>query len=107
MDVEDFDRTLKAEIPPCDVQRAPEATSWDNMEGANGWTNPVITGTPTLTLAYDTTIDLSGYAMKDLTFYPHGAYVQEGGVHLFPDGVSLIDYTIAVSYTHLTLPTKA
>lgn len=97
MDAESFDRVLKAEIPPCDVQRIPEDPSWNNLEASGGWTNITIAGAPSLILAYETTIDLSGYAMKDLTFYPHGGYIQEGGVHLFPDGVSLIDYTIVSS----------
>lgn len=97
MDEESFDRTLKAEIPPCDVQRAPENPDWNNTEASGGWTNFTVAGTPTLNLAYESTIDLSGYAMKDLTFYPHGGYIQEGGVHFFPEGVSLIDYTIVSS----------
>jgi len=93
MDAESFDRTLKAEIPPCVVQRSPENPTWQNLDGANGWT--VVANS--LVAAYETTIDLSGYAMKDLTFYPHGGYIQEGGVHYFPDGVSLTDYTIVSS----------
>jgi len=74
MDEEDFDRTLRIEIPPAvftkDTTGDPEWTSGT----PNGWS----TMPGSLICFWQGSIDLSGYARQSKTFYPHGGFLQEG-----------------------------
>lgn len=91
MEADDFDRTLTVEIPP----------SYFDVDPATGAMTPQTAGAPassfgggfTLVPGYTTaiffqdSIDLSGYAMKDLTFVPYASYLQEGGFIFYNQGV--------------------
>tara|TARA_R110001599_G_scaffold188895_1_gene383432 strand:+ start:164 stop:775 length:612 start_codon:yes stop_codon:yes gene_type:complete len=59
--------------PSCNAQY--DGAAWTNL---NGW-QP---GTGT-TLYHETVIDLSGYAMESLTFFPAAIGLQDPGIYLF------------------------
>jgi hypothetical protein len=91
------DRTLRIEIPPCDVQKAPEEPEWTNLDALNGWQ---VTVPGSTVLHWEGTIDLSGYARDYKTFYPAGGVVQRGPYFLERDGEGSLTYT-AISSTPL------
>lgn len=88
--MDDKERMIVCEIPP---------TFWD-VDPASGAMTIQAAGTPnttfgggfTLVPGYTTavffsgSIDLSGYAMEDLTFSPYASFLQEGGFYFFRDG---------------------
>jgi hypothetical protein len=98
---ENFDRTLVMDIPPTywDVDPTSGALSFPDPATviggySGGWA--LVPGTPSC--AYFTgTIDLSGYAMDDLTFYPYASYLQEGGFWLYTQGAGVYAYDILSS----------
>lgn len=90
----DRDRTLRIEIPPCDVQKDAEIPEWTNLDALNGWE---VTLPGTTVLHWNGTIDLSGYARDYKTFYPVGGVVQRGPVFTEQGGEGSITYTVISS----------
>ena len=90
----DRERTLRIEIPPCDVQKAAEEPEWTLLDALNGWE---VTIPGTTALHWNGTIDLSGYARDYKTFYPAGGVVQRGPVFTEQGGEGSITYTVVSS----------
>jgi hypothetical protein len=90
----DRDRTLRIEIPPCDVNKSPEEPEWTGLEGLNGW-QLTIPGTPII--HWEGTIDLSGYARDYKTFYPAGGVIQRGAYMSMLGGSGSVTYTVISS----------
>jgi len=90
----DRERILREEIPPCNLVKEEEETTWSGATG--GWTMEESLLTPGFALypVWTGTIDLSGYAMDYKTFYPSGATTQASTIpfELFSDG--LRSYTV-------------
>lgn len=88
------ERELVTEIPPCYMQTIiPETGDITfNTQYPQGWT---ILGVGQA--GYETQIDLSGYAMDDLTFYFHGSYLQEGGPVNYNLGAGLLIYDLVTT----------
>ena len=87
MNEEDMERQIICEIPPTywDVDpnsgvMSPQATT---VSFSGGWT--LVPGLTTA-IFFSGSIDLSGYAMDDLTFSPYASFLQEGGFTFFRDG---------------------
>lgn len=92
------ERELVTEIPPCYMSTINVDTGdiTLNTSYPMGWT---VLGVATV--GYETQIDLSGYAMDDLTFYFHGSYLQEAGPVVFTLGAGCIVYDLVT-----TVPVK-
>jgi hypothetical protein len=90
----DRDRTLRIEIPPCDVQKAGEEPEWTLLDALNGWQ---VTLPGTTVLHWEGTIDLSGYARDYKTFYPAGGVIQRGPYMLEAGGEGSCTYTVISS----------
>lgn len=98
------ERILRIEIPP--LQLAKEGLGWSPVSIAalsNGWqiydsTTPYWQGT----------IDLSGYARDYKTFYPDGAFIQEGPYMLEPgcDGTLILTVVSSVPLDPAVLSTQ-
>lgn len=95
------DRTLRIEIPGCIfIKVATDTPEWDATltgEGANGWETVPLAGVPSLTLGWQGTIDLSGYARDYKTFYPEGGLIQEGPYYYAIDGFGQLVSTVVSS----------
>lgn len=83
MEEEDFDRTLRIEIPGCSFAKpgSPDP-AWTDLTFSNGW-RPIAGG---LSIGWTGTIDLSGYARQRKTFYPHGGFSQQASSYNAFDG---------------------
>ena len=92
----DKDRTLRIEIPPCDVQKEAEELEWTVLDALNGW-EVTFPGPGSVTLHWKGTIDLSGYARDYKTFYPAGGVVQRGPVFTMQGGAGSTTYTVISS----------
>lgn len=90
--MEDKDRTIVAEIPGCyfDVDPSSGALTPQLDKYSGGWIVP--STAPVGVVMYEESIDLSGYAMEDLTFSPYASFKQIGGYTTFNDGVGFIRY---------------
>jgi hypothetical protein len=88
------DRELVTEIPPCYMSTINVDTGdiTLNTQYPMGWT---VLGVGAV--GYETQIDLSGYAMDDLTFYFHGSYLQEAGPVIFNTGAALLVYDLVTT----------
>ena len=94
----DRERTLRIEIPPCDVQKAAPDPTWTTVGALNGWEILTVTGSPPGTTVYwEGSIDLSGYARDYKTFYPTGGVIQKGPYMAEAGGEGSITYTILSS----------
>lgn len=94
---EDKERTIVAEIPPAffDVDTTSGAMTPQLNKYSGGW---IITpGIPNASIAYESSIDLSGYAMESLTFVPFASFKQDGIYSAFTDGVGYIRYDVVTS----------
>lgn len=95
------DRTLRIEIPGCIFQKAdtmdPEWNTVLTATGANGWVPVDLAGAPSLTLGWQGSIDLSGYARDYKTFYPEGGLIQEGPYYYAIDGFGQLVSTVVSS----------
>jgi hypothetical protein len=69
----DMERILRKEIPSLYVN-SKDGVNWELPDASNGW--KIIVGA---VLAWEGSIDLSGYALERKTFYPLTAFVQEAG----------------------------
>ena len=89
---EDMDRTIVCEIPPCFFNVDPNTglmtQQLDKYSG--GWR--LTPGFPNACIVFEGTIDLSGYAMDDLTFVPYASFKQDGVYSAFFDGVGYLRY---------------
>lgn len=91
MDGEDFDRTLRIEIPACYfVKSEPDGPVWTDTTNSNGWVP--IAGS--LAIGWTGTIDLSGYARQRKTFYPHGGFSQQASSYSAFDGSGQSIFTV-------------
>lgn len=106
MPTEEMERTLRIEIPPCNLSKGLEDLTWTDLSNLNGWR--LISG---IIPFWEGTIDLSGYARDYKTFYPEGGVIQEGP-HFGETGCDgTVMYTIvsttpvdfALMYTRLLL----
>lgn len=88
-------RTLRIEIPPCQLAKLNGEPQWSVLAAANGWlTNHATMG---LTAWWTGTIDLSGYVREMKTFYPTAGMVQKGPYLIEVGGAGSIMYTIVSS----------
>lgn len=62
------------------------AGTWAASNGLNGWQQA-----GTTTFFHETEIDLSGYAMDSLTFFPNSVGLQDPGIYAFTPNVLLPD----------------
>lgn len=92
--VDDRERTLRIEIPPCDLIKAAQDPEWTNLVGLNGWQVLAPGGT---IVYWEGSIDLSGYARDYKTFYPAGGVIQRGPYMLEVGGEGSMTYTIVSS----------
>ena len=92
--VDDRERTLKIEIPPCDVQKGAEEPEWSNVTALNGWN---VTFPGSTVIHWEGSIDLSGYARDYKTFYPSGGVIQRGPYMLEAGGEGSMTYSILSS----------
>ena len=93
----DNTRILKIEIPPCDLNKEEEATTWSGL--ANGWVMEASSADP-LQEIYPTwtgTIDLSGYARDYKTFYAAGGAIQNSTIPREESSDGLTIYTLVSS----------
>jgi hypothetical protein len=72
--MENIDRRITALHPRLNATY--DGATWANL---NGWTVLDLAGTQ---FAHETAIDLSGYAMDSLTFFPNSVGIQDPGVYL-------------------------
>lgn len=99
---EPFTRRISKAIPGVNAQKAAVDPTYSDIYG--GWQDmgPIVP----LGLYYQDTIDLSGYARKDLTFYPEIGFNQIGvGPNIFgDDGGELLDcvFITTVPLTDIT-----
>tara|TARA_R110001606_G_scaffold386282_1_gene550234 strand:- start:451 stop:1107 length:657 start_codon:yes stop_codon:yes gene_type:complete len=56
-----------------------DGATWSGVPGLNGWSVLDLANTQ---FAHETVIDLSGYAMESLTFFPNSLGIQDPGVYL-------------------------
>jgi len=89
----DRDRTLRIEIPGSIVSKTSEEPEWSDLTLSNGWS--ALPGS--LTIYWEGSIDLSGYARDYKTFYPSGGVIQEGPEWYVLQGEGAVDYTIVSS----------
>ena len=89
----DRDRTLRIEIPGSIVAKASPDPEWTDLSLSNGWS--ALPGS--LTIYWEGSIDLSGYARDYKTFYPSGGVIQEGPQWFVLQGEGALDYTIVSS----------
>jgi len=92
--VDDRERTLRIEMPPCDLQKAAEEPTWTNVAGLNGWQ---ILSPTSVVIYWEGSIDLSGYARDYKTFYPAGGVIQRGPYMQDQGGEGSITYTVVSS----------
>lgn len=98
MSEEDRQRILRIEIPPFSVGKAVEDPTWTDLTNANGWVVlDQAPGLPGTVMAWNGTIDLSGYARDYKTFYPQGGVIQQGPMVQETNGGGLILYTVVSS----------
>ena len=90
----DRDRTLRIEIPPCDVAKEAGEVGWSTVDNLNGWQ---VTVPGETTLHWEGTIDLSGYARDYKTFYPKGGVIQRGPYMTDRGGAGSVTYTVISS----------
>ena len=97
----DRDRTLRIEIPGCIfIKLTTTDPEWDvalTGGGSNGWEIVPLAGVPGLTIGWQGTIDLSGYARDYKTFYPKGGVIQEGPYYYAIDGFGQLVSTVVSS----------
>ena len=76
-----MDRQLTAMHPRLVITAAggPPITTW-NLDGRSGW-QPLGGSTMNQKWYHRTDIDLSGYALQDMTFFPTGVGVQDPGLY--------------------------
>lgn len=88
------ERELVTEIPPCYMQTIiPESGDITlNTAYPAGW---VVLGTGSV--GYENQIDLTGYAMDDLTFYFHGSFLQEAGPFTYNLGAGMLVYDLVTT----------
>jgi len=87
-------RTLKLEIPHCNLSKAAVDPLWTNLTLANGWQTDPALG---LNAFWTGTIDLSGYVRDMKTFYPLAGMIQQGAFNYELGGEGSILYTIVSS----------
>jgi hypothetical protein len=87
-------RTLKIEIPTCNLIKQAEEPIWTDLTLANGWQTDASLG---LNAFWTGTIDLSGYARDMKTFYPQAGIIQQGAFNTERGGEGSIIYTIVSS----------
>jgi len=73
--MENTERRLTAMHPACNANY--DGTTWNDL---NGWYRLDAAGTR---LCHETVIDLSGYAMDSLTFFPTSVGLQDPGIYIF------------------------
>lgn len=71
-----YERILRASIPPVSLFKAAGDPDWTDTTGINGWKLQSYTGGSLSACVYETTIDLSGYAHMQKTFFPQSAFLQ-------------------------------
>ena len=87
-------RTLRIEIPSCELGKLAGDPTWTNTASARGWR--IITP-GFLNVVWDGTIDLSGYSRDMKTFYPSAAMIQQGPIMSEVAGAGNLSYTIVSS----------
>ena len=87
-------RTLRIEIPPCQVSKNAPDPTWTNLQAMNGWE---FTIPGQLAIHWTGTIDLSGYVRDMKTFYPSAGMIQQGPFTLEVGGDGSITYTLVSS----------
>jgi len=98
------ERRLAAMHPALNTTYDGATNTWLNL---NGWSQ--LSGT---VLAHETVIDLSGYAMESLTFFPAAIGLQDPGVYVFKGsdtspytGLQVLDIVTSVPMDLLTVST--
>lgn len=89
-----LERTLRLEIPSCDVQKAAEEPEWTTLDALNGWQ---VTFPGSTVVHWIGSIDLSGYARDYKTFYPSGGVIQRGPYMAEAGGEGSMTYTVLSS----------
>lgn len=88
----DNERILRIEIPPAAFTKLAEEPEWTGITAGNGWSQ--LPGS--LTVYWEGSIDLSGYARDYKTFYPVGGIVQEGPYSYEQGGsISIVYYIVS------------
>ena len=70
---EPYGRTISTMIPPCLVSKAEQDPAWPSIN--TGWLP--VPNYPALAVYYEDSIDLSGYALQSMTFFPELGFLQE------------------------------
>ena len=71
-----YERILRATIPNAGLFKAAADPDWTDTTGLQGWKLVPYAGGSLSACVYETTIDLSGYAHMQKTFFPTSAFLQ-------------------------------
>lgn len=73
-----YERILRGNIPPSILFKDAADADWTDTSQINGWKLASYSGGLLSACVYETTIDLSGYAHMDKTYFPQSAFLQRG-----------------------------
>ena len=76
-----YERIIRDMIPNCRLFKDENEDNWSDLTYINGWQLVEVPSSPLNAVAYESSIDLSGYANQSLTFFPETGFLQQSPIH--------------------------